>query len=158
MRVVFVTSTSYVSPWGGGLAGADTICNSHAAGAGLDGTFTAWLSDSTTDAATRLVDGPWKLVDGTPVANSIADLTDGTIQNAISLNELGGNAIFAAWTGTRADGTALDGFHCSSWSPGADVATVGSPLATDAAWTDSWTTFSAFSLCTSPRAFYCFQN
>ena len=50
---VFVTSTTYKGNLGG-LAGADAKCQTRANAASLGGTWKAWLSDSTTSAASRL--------------------------------------------------------------------------------------------------------
>jgi hypothetical protein len=50
---VFVTSRAYTGNLGG-LAGADAICQTHAAEAGLPGTYVAWLATSTVTAPSRL--------------------------------------------------------------------------------------------------------
>ena len=59
--------------------GGDAICNARAAEAGLPGAYEAWLSIGGTgnSAAERLNQAavPYKLVDGSTVANDFADLT-----------------------------------------------------------------------------------
>ncbi len=51
-----------------GLAGADKLCSNAASAAGLGGSWKAWLSDSTTDAISRIADvGPWYRIDGSSV-------------------------------------------------------------------------------------------
>lgn len=67
----FVTSATFkgdlVTPAGGGLSGlaaADKLCQTAAGGAGLEGTFVAFISSGSDGAATRLVDGgPYFAVD-----------------------------------------------------------------------------------------------
>ena len=78
---VFVTSQSHNGDFGG-LTGADAFCQSLALTAGLSGTYKAWLSDTTGSPATRFAQAsvPYRLVDGTTIANDWNDLTDGTIQ------------------------------------------------------------------------------
>jgi hypothetical protein len=61
---------------GSGLEAADYICQYHAAEAELKGTFKAILSSSTEDANSRISTslGPYRLVNGTPVAENYAHL------------------------------------------------------------------------------------
>ena len=101
--IVFVTSTSSNGDLGG-LAGADATCNSLAQTAGLSGTYVAWLSTSTTDARDRIDDASYIRVDGTPIANNLADLIDGSLQNAVLLDETGTTMAVRVWTGTLALG------------------------------------------------------
>ncbi|MCP3974444.1 MAG: hypothetical protein GY720_08120, partial [bacterium] len=100
---VFVTSTQQNGNLGG-LAGGDAVCEARATANTLGGTWRAWLSTSTVDAKDRLTEPAGvftRAVSGTKVADDIADLTDGNIDNAILDDEFGvdgGNSI--AWTGT----------------------------------------------------------
>jgi hypothetical protein len=73
---VFVSSETYTGDLGG-LDGADAKCQALADAAHLGGTFKAWLSTSTVDAADRLTHStrPYTLVDGTLIANDWTDLT-----------------------------------------------------------------------------------
>jgi cysteine-rich repeat protein len=89
-KFVFVTSITYTGNLGG-LDGADAKCNARAAVAGIGGTYRAWLSDITGSPSTRMskAGGPYRLVNGTVVANNWADLTDGNLITAINLTELG---------------------------------------------------------------------
>lgn len=118
---VFVTSTTSNGNMGG-LSGADTICQNRAGAAGLDGTWKAWLSDSTTSAASRLSHAniPYKTLDGKTIANNWADLTDGSLQNLVTRTQKNTNYYSGVWTGTNADGsvTASTGQanHCSNWT------------------------------------------
>ncbi len=118
-KKVFVTSTLQDGNLGG-LAGADGICAARALAASptLIGSYKAWLSDSSTNAKDRINNANFYLVDGTTlVANSIADLTDGTLAHAIDHDEsdvlIGSNP--DVWTGTKADGTKAI-LNCTNWS------------------------------------------
>lgn len=134
-RALFVTSDSYTGDLigealalgivaGSGLEAADAICQYHATNAGLDGEFIAVLSDSTVNANARLVPiiGPYRLVDGTPLAESYAHLfstrpgRDSTpprppieLINSLRMDEFGEQRSSAfglspVWTGSRSDG------------------------------------------------------
>ena len=88
-RCIFATSTTYNGSLGGapyGLAKADSNCVARAAagdgGAGLPGTYKAWMSDSATSASSRLSHSAraYKMVDGSQIASDWNDLTDGTMK------------------------------------------------------------------------------
>ena len=111
---VFVTGRRYEGNLRG-LAGADRKCQRRAERAGLGGTWTAWLSDSTVDAIGRIPDGQYQLIDGTQVADDKADLTDGFLNNAINLDEFGNQRTGFAWTGTQENGTGT-GNNCNGWT------------------------------------------
>jgi hypothetical protein len=133
---VFVTSTTH----GGGLGGfsnADAICATSAAAAGLPGAYRAWLSSSTSSAASRLSHGgaPYVLVDGTVIADDWSDLTDASLQHAIDLDEFGTPvAASEAWTGTQPNGTSHSG-NCTNWSGGGGTGLPGLTTATGSQWT-----------------------
>jgi hypothetical protein len=122
---VFVTSTEYDGDLGG-LNGADAACQARADAATLGGTWTAWLSDSATNAENRISDDQYRLIDGTTVvATSLADLTDGTLAHAISTDELGGspapcvNPVECVWTATSDVGFSLcndPAYCCDDWT------------------------------------------
>lgn len=155
---VFVTSTTTDGNIGG-LAGADAICNNLAATAGLGGTWVTWLSTSTVDAIDRLQPptiGPFvRAADpGVVIATDIMDLTDGTLSNAIELDEAG---MFAtpndAWTGTNEFGSlALP--NCQDWttSDSLEEGTFGITNQTSIDWTIS----PPFPCAVSSRL-YCFE-
>lgn len=134
---VFVTSGSTEGNLGG-LAGADTFCTNTAMGAGLSGNWTAWMSDSGTDALSRIVDAEYRLLNGVVVAEDLADLTDGTLDNGITVDESGMAMMagLAVWTGTNADGTRASN-NCDDWSGGAgDFGQFGFTGSTDSEWTN----------------------
>jgi hypothetical protein len=157
---VFVTSfDTYLGDGLFGLASADRFCNDVAAQAKLKGSFVAWISDDTTDARSRIPDRAYQLLDGTKVADSLADLTDGSLDHAIDQDEHGVSLDFEevrpqVWTGTGPDGRAL--FHCGNWSP--DIETKGGTIGDAASTTGSWTSLpDDIALCAGSGRLYCFQ-
>ena len=158
---VFVTNGAYTGnfPGGVGLVGADASCTDVATAAHLAGTWTAWLSDDTTDAIDRIFDGgtSYQLLNGTTVADSLADLTDGILDSPINRNEWGDriSGSFEVWTSTNADGTRKMG-TCSNWTDGTDSSTAHDGRADrfDAAWTDSGQTED----CDTFNRLYCFAD
>jgi len=171
-KIVFATSQAYTGNLGG-LEGADTICMYHAELAGLPGAFKAWLSSSTLAAKDRLshLGQPYVLVDNTVVAYDWADLTDGSIEQMIDLNEAGGPVAHGSawwaplvWTATTGLGEFDSGmlppssvFSCWDWTT-----TLGGPAGGyGSANTDSDTpgwTHSGGSDCASMFALYCFEQ
>lgn len=153
---VFVTSTSYEGNFGG-LAAADAICNRRARAAKLPGTYKAWLSTADGSPSSRFARsrGPYVLPTGTRIANSWADLTDGTLMARIDVTEHGRPPSEAAvWTATSHLGEWLPGGDCSNWTAaGSAAGRVGLTTAT----TDQWTNFSVIP-CENTQAFYCFQQ
>ena len=103
-KTVFVTSTEHTGDLktegvgATGLEGADNICNLRAQEAGLPGTYTAWLSDSSTVAKDRVTQSaiPYLRTDGVLVANDFTDLLDcgnpNCLRAPIEIDETGGEA------------------------------------------------------------------
>jgi hypothetical protein len=154
---VFVTSTQYGGNLGG-LTGADAICQDLATTQGLPGTYQAWLSDSTASPSTRFVrsPGPYRLVDGTRIADNWTDLTDGSLAAPINLTQAG-NAVADSdkvWTHTQTDGTARGGAnHCGNWGGATGDGDVGAHALRNASWTDS-----DAEACNTGQHLYCFQQ
>jgi hypothetical protein len=152
-RRVFAT----LAVWGGnfgGAAAADVVCQNNAASQSLNGTFRAWVSDSTTSPAARFTQGSggfFQRLDGTKIADDWADLTDGTLDAAI----VPGANPPAAWTGTAADGTPLGG-TCSNWTSNsaAQNGRRGIPQQTDSQWSAT----GADLACNNSLALYCFEQ
>jgi len=117
---VFVTSSSYAANFGS-LAAADGDCANVASGKGLGGTWKAWLSSSTSSAASRFSHSllPYELLDGTLVAGNWTALTSGTLAHAIDLDE---NMVvensLGVWTGTLKDGSSsgVKTDTCDDWT------------------------------------------
>ncbi len=154
---IFVTNDTFNGSLDG-FRGADFECMSAAAISGLGGMWKAWLSNGTVDARTRMVQSPipYERVDGVRIANNWNDLTDGTLQNPISVNELGRQVdlLGAVWTGTDFAGVSF-GPNCDSWHNSLYTAfgESGYHNATDARWT-------VYSMdhCSYERHLYCVQQ
>ncbi len=170
-RVVFQTAATFTPGVDfTSIATANALCQTAASGAGLLGTYAAWLSDSTTSPSTSFVQGagPYMLTTGTYIATSWADLTDGTLATSISRDQLGNVAgggtsacttVFtesAVWSNTAADGTLLDGANtCSDWSSNVGaLVNSGDAAQTGANWTESCLGAS----CAAAENLYCFQQ
>jgi hypothetical protein len=157
-KKVFVTSAGYNGNLGG-LTGADEKCRSAAQAAGLAdfANYKAWLSDSATDAVSRLTStGPWVRLDGVKLADTKSDLADGSLFTSIVLTEnmeyIAGSAV--SWTGSKSTGL-KDANVCSDWTDGT---TAAKGLGGVANKTDhSWTDFGAFS-CNLQMSLYCFED
>ncbi|EJK47106.1 hypothetical protein THAOC_34199, partial [Thalassiosira oceanica] len=110
-KIVFVTSTKYEGYLGGSV-GADAKCQERADAAELPGTYKAWLSlsggkgNSVSGRFDRNYDNiPFFRTDGVKVANDWADLTDGTLLEAINRDEFGSSLYgVQVWTFTLATG------------------------------------------------------
>ena len=173
-KKVFVSSQRHTGDFGG-ISGADSFCQGLAAAAGLQGTYYAWLSDSTTSPAARFAYAsvPYKLVDGTTIANDWNDLTDGSIQHPINLDEYGNPAATnLIYSFTRIDGTpglftnpshnCYGGdCHCNNWTNDQQLGspTPGSAMAQSSQSNDDWTDYSFVNAC-GPTGYpiYCFQQ
>lgn len=166
---VFLTSgagSGNLGSWAGasgevGLDAGDAICRTAAAAGHLPdpSSFVAWLSSSSTDARDRLTSsGPWKRLDAFTVANNLADLTDGSLDTTIHMDEFGHyvNGTPEIATGTLADGTA-SGLNCLEWTNGNfdEDHTGGRP---NFAALPDWTEFTLSLGCSNTRRLYCFSN
>ena len=163
-KCVFVTSTTHNGNLGG-LTGADGICQALADAEGslaAPGTYKAWLSASgVASAADRLTHAtaPYKLVDGTAIANDWDDLTDGSLEAPINGDERSATVGDNVWTGTEASGAHDPAdLDCEEWlsdtgRPFAGI--IGSWVAVDAEWSRlAGTAFQCFVM----NRLYCFQQ
>ena len=155
-NIVFVSSVGTDGAQGG-VAGGDAFCQTLADAAGIPGNFKVWLSDSTVDAIDRLnSDGPWVRIDGVKLADDKADLVDGFLFTAISVDETGTYPIEGlAFTATSENGTALAS-HCQNWTSNdpADTAIRGSVKLADDGWTTSPVSFG----CDRELRRFCFED
>jgi hypothetical protein len=161
---VFLTDDPLLSSNFGGLSGADAVCNSRASGAGLSGTFKAWLSDSSASPSTRFTRSSkgYALIDGTMIADDWDDLTDGPLATPITTTENGvvDPTPRSTATSTDADGTGLApeaNAYCLDWTSdsGTPNATQvrGRTNVTDSTWTNSNTAG-----CGNTIRLYCFEQ
>lgn len=156
---VFVTSLSYNGNLGG-LVGADAKCQERANAANLGGTWKAWLSDNTTSVSSRFIHSniPYKLLDGTIIANNWRDLTDGQLFNTITLTETKtyhGNYV---WTGTNEKGEIHNPgtSKCMEWTALSNKSPLG-PTG-HSGYTDyRWTWGSTWN-CANQYPLYCFEQ
>jgi uncharacterized repeat protein (TIGR01451 family) len=156
-RLVFVSSGNFDGNFGG-IAGADAQCQTLAMAASLPGTYKAWISDSTSSPSTSFTQtGFFTLIDGTMIATSWADLTDGTIANPI--NRTDQNIVISntfVRTNTLANGGNDSAFGaCNNWTSNSpsDVASLGQSGATNSSWTTNSTGGCGF-----PLSIYCFEQ
>lgn len=169
--LTFTTSSTHNGNLGG-LAGADDICQQLAddAPTPLPGGYKAWLSIGTGDDESpssrfRQSTLGYVRVDGVTVADSYADLIDGSINHAIYAMEDGsavpppsGNVNI--WTNTGADGAEFPGLpnDCDNWrSESHDlIGRIGmaDPIVTSEEWTERGTN----QFCDLPCRLYCFQQ
>lgn len=153
--IIFITNTVHDGDLGG-IAGADQICQSQAAAAGLAGEFAAWLSTLASSVSDRLVQstGPYTLVDGTLIASNWDDLVDGTIMARINLDANGTLQGGDIWTGTRADGTSYLGDDCEGFTTDSTgIGLCGSSATSGPEWTENITP-----ACSTPLRLYCVQQ
>jgi len=142
-----------------GLEAGDTICQTEAAQQGLKypDSFKAWLSAGTVSAVTRFThDGPWVRRDGLKIAENLADLTDGRLENPLNLTSSGlylGNQ--GVWTGTDDDGT-FTLVDCAGWASPANGVNgrVGSAYTV----LGMWTSFFPTPCNASSGGIYCFAD
>jgi len=173
-KVVFVTSTFYQGNFGG-VVGADGKCQERAVAAKLAGTYKAWLSadDLESSPSKRFIHStvPYRLLDGSVVANDWADLTDGTLQHPISLSELRTTLSSFALTFTLIDGTPGHAgsatptcydtnCNCDNWT--SNSSTPGSAVGQDYGVDSKWTDYSYGNFCGGPAddglSLFCFEQ
>lgn len=118
---VFVTSGLYrVVTDFIGLSGADAACQAAATGAGLGGTWKAWLSTSASPANSRISDvSPWYKIDRTTLM--FAGYPSGLTFNLSAFNTDQNGATVSnnnVWTQSFADGGVAVpiGYDCAGWT------------------------------------------
>ncbi len=160
---VFVTSERYPGTFGG-IVEADEHCSELASAAGLPGLYLAWLSAGSDTPQSRFVQSPlpYILRDGSPLANSWDDLTDGDRLHPINQTETGEPlpgmpgcvAETAVWSATKANGSSLGtDFQCLGWSFPLGSGRSGDPWATGGTWTNNCSI-----TCQTALRFYCFEQ
>lgn len=137
-KLVFVSSELYDGNFGGGQRvlghlAADQRCQELADGAGLAGTFKAWISGRVDTGAGPLAHGvrdrfthsgdSYRLVGGAQVADDWADLTDGSLDHAIDQDEHGAPVGQEArvWTNTTTDARSWDNTTNCAVGPNPDI-------------------------------------
>jgi hypothetical protein len=142
-RVVFATTKDF----GGGFGGvpeADQKCQSHAdtsQSPRVKGRkFLAWVSTIANPVAGRFPKGtrPYVLPNGAKVANDWTDLTKGSLQTGIGLNEEGAppGGSGKVWTGTNNNGSSSNN-TCNNWSTNQATGQRGNLGGAGSGWSDS---------------------
>lgn len=155
--LVFITSARVQGNMGG-VAGADAICNQRARSAQLPGTYKAWLSDiSGSVANSRFIrnPGPYVLVNGTRIANTWSDVTDGNLRAPINVTEYNQPAVTNfVWTSTHPN-SLWSGDCCHNWTTNSNIwrGNYGSFNQTDYRWTAA-----GYVQCNLENHLYCFQQ
>jgi len=119
-RYVFLSSEIYSGDFGA-VSGANSLCKKLAMIAGLPNyeTYRAWMSDDTFSPATWFFHsrGRYILPNGVVVANDWNDLTDGTIQHPIDIDENGDPSLGQPWSNTTTAGLRHpDSEDCMGWT------------------------------------------
>jgi len=129
-NVAFVTAAQYPASLGG-LAMADSICQSDAVAAQLPGTFVALVSTSSGAARDRLAGSRgWVRSDDTPIADLPSDLfVNGRMFNPIDHDATGVRVAAVStrvWTGSDINGRLeLNYGACGDWTASTGMAIVG---------------------------------
>lgn len=147
-RAVFPSATS-------GTEAADMFCQLTAEGAGLTGSWRAWMSDTGSNAIDRIAGiGPWVNMMGETVFMNRAALTVSAPMNSMAYNELGESTSHYVWTGTSTGGV-VSLNTCGDWGYGTGVyhGTYGIPGSVSSAWT-SYNVAS----CDTLNALLCFEQ
>lgn len=156
---VFITRQRFNGDLGG-LTGGDTKCSDAATGAGLNGTWKAWLSTTTVNAIDRLVEvGAWVDLQGAAAFASKNAITNGP-SSGLWYDERGsGLSSDNIWTGTNSSGTYQWGVimapPCDEWTSasmqsGARIGQVGRSGS-------EWTSYSG-TTCDQTAHLLCFEQ
>lgn len=159
--LAFITSTSYDADLGD-TSGADSKCQARADAAGLPGTYQAWIAATAgTDPQstfTKSTTVPYGTVTGVKIADDWNDLTDGSIDNPINVDEDGSTVSGGtlAWTNVLTDGTLDNGSRdCANWSTiSTNFAKTGDANANDGTWTSDGDS----PRCNETHRLYCFEQ
>jgi hypothetical protein len=169
-RKVFITSQLFGANLGG-LDGADAKCQALADAADVKGVYRAWLSDTTGSPTTRFTRStiPYRLVNGTTIANDWSDLVNGSIAAPISVTETGGappastsprcdaNDVFSNTTAAGTLQSTAGG--CTNWTGVGMTMQWGFSFSKSAGWSSVCVSTSS-SLCdgTHKSKLYCFRQ
>ena len=157
---VFVTSQQKNGNLGG-LAGADSLCQSSAIAAGLSRTYKAIMSDATTNAKDRLsLLGAVYIFESATSRQKVVDLGvdlwDSTLLRPIDRDESFNNYSGQVWSGTQSEGTVGIATNCNSWASNSSgvSGTVGDSAFSD----DRYIELGVDQTCDSVRPIYCISQ
>jgi hypothetical protein len=158
-RRVFVSSQASTAHLGG-HQGADERCATIASAAQLGGNWRAWVSGAGTSPSDRFEKSPYpyRLLDGTMIATSWTDLTDGSLLHGIDRDETGALVLpVEVWTGTRPDGVPVDGVGCFGFTTSSESAPTVQVGLSGRLGNDWTTAYAQYCNRTDPRI-YCFEQ
>jgi len=169
-KIAFVTSATHDGNFGS-LAGADTMCATHAALGCLPGTYLAWMSTATDSPSTRFTQSsiPYRLVDGTKIADNWNDLVDSSLDAALYMDEKGdlpplsgisgGCESDLSYMGTQADGTASNtaADRCNEWTTTSAEGSWGRHSQTTSHWSQ-YCTGGGGNTCSALATITCFEQ
>lgn len=153
LGTIFVTKYKWTGA-SGGVYGADNKCQEQANLAGLPGSWSAIISDSSSRNAIDYLPAslPFYRIDGVKIADDKNDLFDGTINAKINLDQYGNLQTGYAWTGTSSDGKGFTDYatNCHNWGWVDEQGLVGNLDYLDHRWA-TWDQYD----CTDGYRFYC---
>ncbi len=159
-KLAFVSTKAFTPGAGVGIVGADALCASEATGAGLPGTYKAFLATSGASAASRFTLAPlYVRRDGIPIATG-ASIEDGAALDSGIWQRADGSYVTSsgdlAYTGAALPSTVGTlAATCNDWSSTVSTtATVGATTFADPTW---WNLASNIQ-CTNTLAVYCLQE
>jgi len=156
-KLVFVSSNA-IDGNEGNVAAMDAVCQARAVARNLAGTWRAWASQTNNSVAMRFTQAavPYRLLDGSTIANNWNDLIDGVLAHSINVLDDGTVAATAldVWTGTMITGGVAP-FTCTDWTTNSPTVTgnIGRTNLADNGWTFFQDQFCNFSL-----RVYCFEQ
>jgi len=135
-RLAFVTIQAYVPT--GGLAGADALCATEAAGASLPGSFRALLATNAASAISRFdLTGPtWVRTDGAALAESALAFANEDLLTAPNITALAAPAVKGSVVSGGPIGSP-QATTCSDWTGGGSTSAGSSMRASSAAFDGS---------------------
>ncbi|MFT3838618.1 MAG: hypothetical protein QM723_16690 [Myxococcaceae bacterium] len=128
-RTAFLSNNVWTP--GGGIAAADSLCQSEAQAAGLTGTYLALIATTSAGAASRFSTSgaPWVRVDGVPITASATNMFSATFWDA-PINLTANGTSYYGNNGTWGGSTSFanvgsNTLTCSNWAVGTASGTGG---------------------------------
>jgi cysteine-rich repeat protein len=154
-NIAFISSATYPPLAMGGVAGADTKCQTLATAGGLTGQFVAWISDSTSAVKTRLGTARgWLRPDGKPFLDDLSNLYK--VYYPPEVSEL--NTHITSEFNTLGGTGMATGLECTDWTSNAAGLSFTGGNPTGAFWSSYSTSACANLTPTSAYHLYCFQR